>query len=594
MGKVAKFLSAVLCAGMLLTSCASEEVGDIGQSQSVTFNLAFENEIASRAFGDGSKANKLYYSVFKSGETEAYKSGEQDLDSSLSIDLPRGTNYDVVFWAQTSNTSAFSYTASTGVVNVDYTKFTTNDDANDAFFAGIKGISVGSTAIDVVLKRPFAQFNVGTTSISDAGFTPTNITSVTSTTLPNVLNLKDGSVSGSVSVTYGAAGVASGETFPVNGYDYVAMNYMLCPAGSSIMPTITVTFYNSGSEICSLPLRNITLQRNYRTNVYGSFLSGSTTFNISIDPGFTGDSSSPSSGGTSQGGDPGQTTTDPQPTGQLTWNSDHTLCQVYTLDQLREAIKECEESGYTPTIRLEADIDLDNEKIEPIVLTKIFKGEVTLDGNGKTISNAEIIPHGEQSGLFCSDITSTKKAVYRLKVQNLNFSNISTVMTGKGNNTPAHAGVVAALFIGTIEKVTVTGYTITNGSDVNQTNMGGIVGGLPFKDMSLEFHDPTTIRECVVRNMKTENAAVVGGIIGYIESDGTTSGYASTEEHSLYKCNTFDSQLECIYNQNNIYHRGTLIGRVRAGEINPTITPSDTSDSGNTSSGKPLTDQIGK
>lgn len=71
--------------------------------------------------------------------------------------------YKVAFWAQNNLCSAFTTSDLTNV-QVSYDNALNNDDNRDAFCAVSKVITIGSTGeqTEVVLRRPFAQINVGT------------------------------------------------------------------------------------------------------------------------------------------------------------------------------------------------------------------------------------------------------------------------------------------------------------------------------------------------------------------------------------------------------------------------------------------------
>lgn len=63
------FLGMFAAAGMLLaTSCSNDELDVVqsGNEAQVTFSLAAEGGIATRAISDGKTANKLVYAVFDS------------------------------------------------------------------------------------------------------------------------------------------------------------------------------------------------------------------------------------------------------------------------------------------------------------------------------------------------------------------------------------------------------------------------------------------------------------------------------------------------------------------------------------------------
>ena len=70
----------------------------------------------------------------------------------------------MAFWAQNSATSAYVLDDDMNLT-IDYTNSANNDENRDAFFKTVEFTVTGSTSIDVELKRPFAQINVGVTKM---------------------------------------------------------------------------------------------------------------------------------------------------------------------------------------------------------------------------------------------------------------------------------------------------------------------------------------------------------------------------------------------------------------------------------------------
>ena len=79
---------------------------------------------------------------------------------SLSLDMDK--TYKVAFWAQNSGTGAYD-TQDLTQVKVNYAAAANNDELRDAFCALSDTIDKSSTANEVILRRPLAQVNVGTT-----------------------------------------------------------------------------------------------------------------------------------------------------------------------------------------------------------------------------------------------------------------------------------------------------------------------------------------------------------------------------------------------------------------------------------------------
>ncbi|MDE6792593.1 MAG: hypothetical protein K2J48_05875, partial [Muribaculaceae bacterium] len=150
----------------------------------------------------------------------------------------------------------------------------------------------GPTTLSATLKRPFAQINLGTSDWGEkaveAAYDKFSSSMTISTELPTTLNLLDGEVSGEVkTVVTSAEGRpdASEETFPVSGFEYVSMNYVLVGSEKAVLD-LNFAFNNNGVNIAELPVAAVPVQRNYRTNIYGAVFTSPTDLLITIEPNF--------------------------------------------------------------------------------------------------------------------------------------------------------------------------------------------------------------------------------------------------------------------------------------------------------------------
>lgn len=313
------FLGMFAAAGMLLaTSCSNDELDVVqsGNEAQVTFSLAAEGGIATRAISDGTGADVLMYAVFdKDGKRintiqKVSKTGVT-FPTTENITLAKGQTYKVAFWAQDNDCKA--YTVSDDMnVTVNYANDenkVNNDETRDAFFKTVEFTVTGSTSIDVELKRPFAQINVGVTKEDWDAAVASGITiaqsSVVIKNAATSLNLLDGTVSGETEVSYSLANIPSDPAIlkvDTDGdgekeeYNWLSMSYIL-PAeattgyAKTTMESLQYTFAPvSGNEIVfANGLNSVPVQRNWRTNILGKLLTGDITFNITIDPVYDGD-----------------------------------------------------------------------------------------------------------------------------------------------------------------------------------------------------------------------------------------------------------------------------------------------------------------
>lgn len=321
------FLGMFAAAGMLLaTSCSNDELDVVqsGNEAQVTFSLAAEGGIATRAISDGTGAKKLVYAVYNAngeliktiantdvnGQIVDNSAFDNGLTESVTITLAKGQQYTVAFWAQNPNCTAYT-TTDLKNVTIDYTGLN-NDETRDAFFKAETFTVTGNTEIDVVLKRPFAQINVGVYQTDWDAAVASEIeiekSKVTIEKAATSINLLTGEVEGEETVEYGFATIPTQFTTPETldvdldkdgtkeKYVYLSMSYILANDATTgyakaTLEDLDFTFApKSGNNInFSEGLNAVPVQRNWRTNIIGKILTGDVTFNITIDPIYDGE-----------------------------------------------------------------------------------------------------------------------------------------------------------------------------------------------------------------------------------------------------------------------------------------------------------------
>lgn len=310
MKKANLFAVVLLCAAVLASCSKSEEPTPVIEEMiDVTFSLSAENAIQTRAISDGTGADCLMFGVFDDKGTiilpKAVKNNVTGLTStaghSMTISLAKGHTYQVAFWAQDADCTA--YTVSDDMkVSIDYTGIN-NDEARDAFFATTEPFTVDrSTTIGVTLKRPLAQVNVGAFPFDyeQAQHLGVDITRSSATVkgIANVLNLYDGTVSGETEVSYSLSTIPAedllvdvDEDKTPETYVWLSMSYILADKASTTH-TMSFAFADAdGNNVTTFGdgLGAVPIQRNYRTNIVGQILTGAISFNIKIDPIYEGE-----------------------------------------------------------------------------------------------------------------------------------------------------------------------------------------------------------------------------------------------------------------------------------------------------------------
>ena len=321
------FLGMFAAAGMLLaTSCSNDELDMVqsGNEAQVTFSLAAEGGIATRAISDGTGAKKLVYAVYNAngkliktianadvnGQIVDNSAFDNGLTENVTITLAKGQQYTVAFWAQDPKCTAYT-TTDLENVEVDYAGLN-NDETRDAFFKAETFTVTGNTKINVVLKRPFAQINVGVYQTDWNAAVASGIeiekSKVTIEKAATSINLLTGEVEGEETVEYGFATIPTQFTTPETldvdldkdgtkeKYVYLSMSYILANDATTgyakaTLEDLDFTFApKSGNNInFSEGLNAVPVQRNWRTNIIGKILTGDVTFNITIDPIYDGE-----------------------------------------------------------------------------------------------------------------------------------------------------------------------------------------------------------------------------------------------------------------------------------------------------------------
>lgn len=288
----------IAAAALLVTSCNDEMDNGLktGDEGTVTFTAQLPSEMGTRAFADGLTAKHLQYAVYEAGQStplpvfgdETTVVGEAEMNNlkqTVSLKLTTGKTYDVIFWADATTDSPYTFNPASQEVSVDYSKVNNNSDNCDAFFKKETITVSGNQSVDVKLTRPFAQVNIGTDDFDAAKASGMEVTQTEVVAKAfATLNLATGEVADEADRTFTMKAIptASDGEFPVaGGYKYLSMDYLLVGADKA---TVDVAFNYGGPQ--SRTFTNVPVQRNYRTNIYGSLLTNTTDFNVVIEPAF--------------------------------------------------------------------------------------------------------------------------------------------------------------------------------------------------------------------------------------------------------------------------------------------------------------------
>lgn len=516
MRKSKVFSLALLATGMLaVSSCSNEDMPSPGQNDgNVTITAQLPAEMMTRAmnFGNGQKAVKLSYAVYNSGSTTPIAQMTVDgddaitmsgLQATVNLKLVTGRTYDIIFFAQSekmnsdkSDTKPYTVRWNGQMLDVNYAKIVSNDDDNDAFFVKHTVEVTGPVNEQVVLRRPFAQINFGSDDLKEASvidaFGTDLKTSVKARTYTQ-LNLGNGSVANQIEVTYPFAACPDNEDFPYEPtkYSHLSMNYLLVPADRSIVD-LELTVKNATQEINTLKVAAAPVQRNYRTNIYGSLLTSTADFQVVINPIF----------------DQNDNNVGEIVTKEPVLNDKTKTYSINNAAELAWIASTVNEGNNLEgkTISIDADIDLGGFEWIPIghtIGTTVLSADI--EGNGHTIKNLTITNGGEDAAFV--------GYTWR-KVKNLVFDGASV----KGNHW-------AAVVVGHtqdgcpsfgVEDVTVKNFSVectpwlVNGNYDDGDKVGAIIGYYP-------GIGGTTggIKNCTVENGTVKGYRHIGGIAGY-------------------------------------------------------------------------------
>ena len=286
-----------------------------------------DGEQASRSFNDGKTAKQLIFAVYNANGEELPALRQEkvkfndDKTAVVETELVKGKSYDFVFWAQADGAKVFN-TENLRAVKINYNEATlkNNNEVLDAFYKAENDVYVtGPVKMDVTLTRPFAQINFATSEADwDAAVKAgigTDAEIKTQITVNGgiftTLNTRDGSVADPVedalTFTYTQVPTSDNAWLPnvdaldaegkpgkdgvAETYRWLGMTYVLVDAAQ--MSNNVKLDVKSPTVATDVPVANVPLQRNYRTNIVGSLLTTGAVFNVTIDNRFTDDVNMP-------------------------------------------------------------------------------------------------------------------------------------------------------------------------------------------------------------------------------------------------------------------------------------------------------------
>lgn len=521
------FLFTMLAAStmMLATGCSSSDDTVATQESNlaaVSFSVQADAVVGTRAISDGTGADELIYRVFdKDGKPvgtldKKTETGLTDLlkGHKVTLYLAKGQTYKVAFWAQDADCTAYTVDDNMGVT-VNYAG-ANNDETRDAFFKTVDVTVTGDMSVDVTLKRPFAQINVGCTTddwnAAQASGINVQTSSVTVKDAATKLNVIDGTVSGNQDVTYTAANIPT-EKLKVDAdgdgtkeeYKYLSMCYILpnetTTGAAKTTASTEFTFKPEKGNAITLSdgLQAIPVQRNYRTNIVGTILSGEVSLNVKVDPIYDGDLNHVIWDG--------KTLTEPAT------SADGKTYEVNTPAELAWVFN----NGYNPvaysgnTFKKSVSVNKDlNMGGHALYRVWIDADNLELNGNGNTVSNFKLTKEGSGSsysyGLFRGDAQD-----YGITVKDITFNNVSI-----DNNGELYGYGYAGVLFGDIQNgrtVTVSNVHVTNSHIKGISSVGSLVGFVS-SGSTLNIDNCSSEGNTLTNYSVDDESGYVGGLVG--------------------------------------------------------------------------------
>ena len=282
----------------------------------MTFTVEAPAAMQTKAIADGLNVNELVYEVWITNgalgnlETGAQKLYQAKTDmkveggvnkATITLDLVNDQKFTVLFWAQVKGTDVYD----TEDLNaVTYTKAAALENAyaaNDERLAAFYGVAYVNdtkhvtkdgqpTTGTVILRRPFAQINLGTLNTSTEYDVVLEKSNMIISNVPTVFNVVNSEVSEPKEMAFLLNAVPSGNDahITVNGktYEYAGMNYVFAGDNVTVEYNIQTRLNNGMEASVNNTIQSVPVKENYRTNIIGNLLTSKTDYEIIVDAAF--------------------------------------------------------------------------------------------------------------------------------------------------------------------------------------------------------------------------------------------------------------------------------------------------------------------
>ena len=529
-----KFLFFGTMVAMLLgaASCSSDIEPAMGGEVPVSFAVNLGDNIDSRTISDGLKANTLKFAVFENG-TEITALAQEvpvaNKQATVTTKLVKGHTYTFVFWAQNSACTAYN-TADMSAIKVDYAA-NCNDETRDAFYKMDSFTVTEAFEKTEVLTRPFAQINFLASDAAGVVGVDAYKSKVTVTGVPTTLNTLDGTVgTETTDVTFALDTIPNETLAGYETYKYVAMNYILAATDKEMKNEVVLTVNDGTQDVNTVTVANCPVQRNYRTNIFGSLFTLEGKFNITIDPIYEGEFNLPE-----------------KVWDGVTKTAPALVDGVYTItneDEMAYVFQDLETLCQAQAVNITNNLNMGNHPFNGITSLNGYNGtfkNLTINGNGKTIK-------GLVEPLIGSTWTGGTLAFNDITIDESNIV--------KNSDSGAWGAFIAEIACNQLTK-------ITNCHLMNTTVKGGKwTGGMyGYGNGYSNQNDGPVFSEIEITNCSTENC-----IIEAKGSVGAACGHATGDTWTLVTITNFTATGNTITSTDSSNNKaGSLIGTVGAG-----------------------------
>jgi hypothetical protein len=307
-----KFISFAAMAALVVSAGSCQKEPAVVEEHDAKISFTLQTGDQTKAIADATNIDILYYEVYPADVKNvarplaegSVRDDNGDGVFSLELSVIVDQTYNFIFWAQVDREEGKEHYDVSDLRRVGiktYEDELSNDESRAAFFAH-KSLHIdGAELVEtIILNRPFAQVNIGTTtydvpSLNLAAPLKVNRSAMKVYGLATAFNTLTGEGEGVQDVLFQSNITPNGEKdasekmleVKDGKYYWLAMSYLIVD-GNDDNVKVDATFHTTHGDI-NLTVDNVPLKENYRTNIIGDLLTTNAVFEIVIDERFMGE-----------------------------------------------------------------------------------------------------------------------------------------------------------------------------------------------------------------------------------------------------------------------------------------------------------------